>query len=86
MSYELYITSHARRKLKKLPVDVSKKIRSKIDALCKNPFSENLDTKKLVNSSCYRLRVGDYRVIYNIFESTLVIELVDLGHRREIYA
>jgi len=33
----------------------------------------------------YRIRVGDYRVIYEIFDGILLIDVIDLGHRKEIY-
>ena len=41
--------------------------------------------KKLKGKSTYRIRVGDYRVIYDILNEILVIEVVDVGHRKNIY-
>ena len=40
---------------------------------------------KLKNRSGYRIRVGNYRVIYEIFDTELVIDVIDLGHRKDIY-
>ncbi|MEP6803906.1 MAG: type II toxin-antitoxin system RelE/ParE family toxin [Flavobacterium sp.] len=41
--------------------------------------------KKLKGRSGYRIRIGDYRVIYEIFDGDLLIDVVDLGHRKDIY-
>lgn len=41
--------------------------------------------KKLKGREGYRIRVGDYRIIYNIFDAQLLIEVIDLGHRKDIY-
>ena len=40
---------------------------------------------KMKDRSGYRIRMGDYRVIYDVFDTVLVVEIIDLGHRREIY-
>ncbi|WP_420902516.1 type II toxin-antitoxin system RelE family toxin [Pseudoflavitalea rhizosphaerae] len=41
--------------------------------------------KKLKGRDGYRIRVGDYRVLYNIFDNILTVDVVNLGHRKEIY-
>lgn len=41
--------------------------------------------KKLKGREAYRIRIGDYRVIYEIHDGVLTIEVIDLGHRRDIY-
>ena len=41
--------------------------------------------KKLSGRDGYRIRVGDYRIIYEIQKSVLVVLIIDIGHRREIY-
>jgi mRNA interferase RelE/StbE len=41
--------------------------------------------RKLKGRKGYRIRVGDYSIIYEIFDKVLVIEVVDLGHRKDIY-
>ena len=41
--------------------------------------------KKLKNRDGYRIRVADYRIIYDIFDDLLVVDVIDLGHRKEIY-
>lgn len=54
-----------------------------VETLAEDP---SLASKKLVGSdSIYRIRVGDYRIIYSIESSVLTIEIIKVGHRREIY-
>ncbi|HWZ21443.1 MAG TPA: type II toxin-antitoxin system RelE/ParE family toxin [Cytophagaceae bacterium] len=54
-----------------------------IYALAKNPRPSGC--KKLKGRDGYRIRVADYRIIYDIYDSTLVVDVVDLGHRKDIY-
>lgn len=85
MSYQIEITPSARRQFKRLPADVQKKIRNKLDALAFDPFAASMDVKKLAGREGYRLRVGDYRVIYTLENNLLVIVVLAVGNRREIY-
>ncbi|WP_199563232.1 type II toxin-antitoxin system RelE family toxin [Runella aurantiaca] len=41
--------------------------------------------KKLKGREAYRIRTGDYRVIYEIFDKKLIVQVIEIGHRREIY-
>ena len=55
-----------------------------IDRLASNPRES--DTRKISNSDIlYRLRVGDYRVVYEIHDKRVLIYVVKVGHRRNIY-
>lgn len=40
---------------------------------------------KLTGESSYRIRVGDYRIIYNIFEDIITVEIININHRKEVY-
>ena len=44
-----------------------------------------MGNKKLKGRDSYRIRVGNYRVIYEIFDNILTVEVIDLGHRKDIY-
>lgn len=85
MKYTLHITPAAYRQLKKLESDVQIMIRHKLDGMCNDPRSDAFDVKKLHGREGYRLHVGDYRVIYRLNNSKLIIEVIAVGHRREIY-
>jgi mRNA interferase RelE/StbE len=64
---------------------VAKRIRAKIMALARDPTAPNNNVKKLVGVEGYRLRVGDWRVIYTLQHRTLTVIVVRVGHRREVY-
>jgi mRNA interferase RelE/StbE len=67
----------------KLPVDVQGRIESRIDRLGNTLDSHSHHRMKGVEA--YRLRVGDYRVIYDFDRSKGVLHLLSVGHRREVY-
>ena len=59
-------------------------IKTAIYSLANNPRPQGF--KKLRNRDGYRIRVADYRIIYDIFDNLLVVDVIDLGHRKDIYA
>ncbi|MDR0979771.1 MAG: type II toxin-antitoxin system RelE/ParE family toxin [Candidatus Nomurabacteria bacterium] len=81
--YKIEFTSYATRKFKKLPKDAQVKILPEIEQLATNP--RPIAAKKLVGRSGWRLRIENYRVIYEILDEILLIEVVEVGHRREVY-
>jgi mRNA interferase RelE/StbE len=64
---------------------VAKRLRAKILALARNPLAPNNNVKKLTGIEGYRLRVGDWRIVYTLRHEVLTIVVVRGGHRREIY-
>lgn len=84
--YEIIITKKAQRALHKLPSDIANLIIKKIKFLAEDPYAENNNVKRLKGHDAYRLRVGDYRVIYELEDNILVIQIVDIGHRKEVYS
>lgn len=84
MAYEVVVQPSAARELRKLPREIRKRIGRKIDALANDPRPQ--DAKVLQGSEGFlRVRVGDYRIVYTIREKTLIVLIVRIGHRREIY-
>jgi len=82
--YQIEFTKGALKQLKKLPTDMKERIDSKILELADEPRPSGV--KKLEgNDSLYRIRVNDYRVIYQIQDDVLLVTVVKAGHRREIY-
>ena len=81
--YKVVFTAKARKQLIELPRLVAKRIVEKVDELTADPFSQ--DIKKLTGMALYRLRVGDYRVIFDIKNDELLILIVKVGHRKGIY-
>lgn len=83
-SYKIQWKNSAKKELKKLDKQIILRILQAIEKLATNPYSSG--SKKLMGSeSIYRIRVGDYRIIYNIQSSVLTIVIIKIGHRREVY-
>jgi mRNA interferase RelE/StbE len=84
--YKIEFQKSAYRAYIKLPSQVRNKLYNKLLTLAKNPFNNNLDIKKLVGiENCYRIRVGDYRAVYKLHNDILIIEIIKVAHRREVY-
>jgi mRNA interferase RelE/StbE len=83
-SYRVVWKRSARKELRKLPRQAVSRVVSAVEQLTTEPRPSG--TRKLAGSSdSYRIRVGDYRVIYSIFGEELVIEIVRVGHRKDVY-
>jgi mRNA interferase RelE/StbE len=86
MIYQVKFTKRASRELMKIPLAVREKITSSLELLRINPFAEIIQFKKLrTNQRLYRIRIGDYRVIYEIHAEVLIIIVIRLGHRKDVY-
>ncbi|MBW4687865.1 MAG: type II toxin-antitoxin system RelE/ParE family toxin [Komarekiella atlantica HA4396-MV6] len=83
MIYQIEISKGALKQLKKLSPELQERIQLKIDDLAIEPRPDGV--KKLKNRDGYRIRVGNYRVIYNILDDILLIIIVEIGHRSNIY-
>ncbi|QYO61977.1 type II toxin-antitoxin system RelE family toxin [Leptolyngbya sp. 7M] len=82
--YHIEFLKTAKKELFKLPQDVQRRIAAKLDALSVDPCPP--DSKKLKNGNGrLRIRVGDYRIIYRLEEDRLVILVIKIGHRRDVY-
>lgn len=80
--YEISFSDNARKQFLKLEKDIQKKISNALQRIKVRPESH---IKKLVGDSSFRLRVGDYRVIMDIDKGKLLILVIKIGHRRNIY-
>lgn len=84
MSYCIEVKRSAAKALQKIPKTDQKRIADKIDSLAQNP--PNPDTTKIKgNNPFHKIRVGDYRIIYEIQEKVLMILIVKIGHRKDVY-
>ena len=82
MAFEIIWSDLAIRQLKKFERTIARRIFNKVGDLAENPHRF---VQKLVNSPCYRIRVGDYRVILDIQGALLRILVLTVGHRESIY-
>ena len=84
--YSVLFKKSAQKELVKLAPKIQARVLDAISFLRLNPYSENLNIKKLKGADfLYRLRVGDYRVVYEVNENVLIITVIKLGHRKEVY-
>lgn len=88
-SFSIGFKASALKELKKLPKVIQIKILDSMKLLSTDPYSRILPIRKMEGSKRredrYRLRVGDYRVVYEIQKDTVVIFVVRVGHRKDIY-
>jgi len=83
-TYKIEWKRSAAKELEKLPRQMISKIVAAVDSLSLNPYPQGV--RKLVSTeNSYRIRVGDYRVLYNIVENKLIIEIIRVGHRKDVY-
>ncbi|MGE0197292.1 MAG: type II toxin-antitoxin system RelE/ParE family toxin [Parachlamydiales bacterium] len=84
MKYKVQLKRSVIKTLKSLPQKEVKKIAKKIDSLEQNPVPK--DSKKLKGEKdLYRVRVGDYRILYFFQNSNLTVLVIRVGHRKDIY-
>ncbi len=83
--YQITVKPSARKELRKLPSYIATPIAKKIDSLAKDPRPEGC--KKLVNNKdeLWRVRVGDYRILYAIDDEIRIVDIHHVGNRRDIY-
>ena len=83
MAYTITIKKKAMKSLEKVGAPYYENIKQAIYSLAENPRPEGC--KKLKGRSGYRIRIADYRVIYEISDNVLLIEVINIGHRKDIY-
>lgn len=81
--YSIKYTKEAKKKIEKLDKSIRLVIKKVIESLSSNPFKGKPLSYDL--AGLYSLRTSDYRIIYRIKEKQLIIIVVTVGHRREIY-
>ena len=84
MSYRVEFTAAAARQVKKLPRPARDRVLDAIEDLGVDPRPHG--AKKLVGErTAWRIRIGDHRVLYDVFDSELTVSVVRAAHRREVY-
>jgi mRNA interferase RelE/StbE len=82
-SYKVLIKPSAAKELEHLPAKTRQKIARKIQALAGDPRPHG--SEKLSSEDLYRIRQGDYRILYGIQDRALSIVVIRIGHRRDVY-
>jgi mRNA interferase RelE/StbE len=82
-AYELLLRPSVEKDLKKIPTTDLRKILARIEALREDPRPPGC--VKLSGEDYYRVRQGNYRIVYEIEDDKLIVIVVKVGHRRDIY-
>ena len=82
-NYTVVLSKKAQKQLDKLADVIAKPVIIALIALEQNPRPPGC--KKLVERTGYRIRAGNYRIIYDIFDKELIVDVITLGHRKDIY-
>ncbi len=83
--YQIVFAKQAAKTLRKVPQNVARLIRKKLEDIASDPHAQHNNVTKLRNRSGYRLRVGDWRVIYEIEDERMVIHVLEVGSRGGVY-
>lgn len=85
-NYKIEFKKSAFKEYQKLPLNVKNKVSDALKMLSINPFLEILNYKKInAKDNNYRIRIGDYRIIYSLYNNSLIIRIIRVGHRKDVY-
>lgn len=82
-TYEVEFVKSAQKELSKLPRQISLRIAKAIYKLSADPRKGNV--RPMVGTRSWRLQIGDYRVVYDIFDNKITILIIRVRHRKEVY-
>ena len=83
--YKIIIRKKALVYLGGIPRDDADRFFEKIRMVAENPYADLPFVKRMKGNSFYRLRFGDYRSVYSVIDNVLTVEVIEVGHRKEIY-
>lgn len=84
--YSIQFVRSAQKEFDRLPAKLRTKVAEALSLLSKHPYSELLNAKRLKgNNQLYRVRLGDYRIVYEIRDRELVVVVIKIGHRSDVY-
>ncbi len=85
-AYTVEFVRSAEKEYLQLPKKIRLRFEEALKLLAISPFSELLKVKKLKGTEdAFRIRIGEYRMIYQVKQETLIVLVIKVGHRREIY-
>lgn len=81
--YRIQVVPSVRKDLRGIPKRDVKRVLAMIAGLSKNPRPS--ECKKLTSTGLYRIRTGSYRIVYEVHDDEVVVIVVKVGHRRDVY-
>lgn len=85
MLYKVEYSTSAKKELEELDYTLFKKIKKAIDLLAENPFPNGSIKLEATKAKLYRIRKGDYRIIYSVNHNIVTITILKIAHRRDVY-
>jgi len=84
MTYTIEFSATAEKSFRKLPRGIQEYFSNKFDTLRNNPCPE-FSSKLKPYKDVYRIRHGDYRMVYRVIDNSLLVLIIRVGHRKEVY-
>jgi mRNA interferase RelE/StbE len=84
MPYSIVFSEEASQQFSKLPSSIKRKVAEKIDALAETPIPYNAKKMKGYDT-LYRIRFSEWRVVYDVQETEILVEVLRIGHRKDVY-
>jgi mRNA interferase RelE/StbE len=84
MTYQVELTKKAAKQFNLLPAKVRSRLQPKLEALADNPRPSGV-VKLEDTDNQYRIRVGTYRIVYEIEDDVLLVLVIKVGHRKDVY-
>lgn len=81
--FEVQVLPSVRKDLKGIPQKTVRRILKKIETLATDPRPPGC--RKLTSGGLYRLRTGSYRILYEIHDEEVIVIVIKVGHRRDVY-
>ncbi|MFN3420533.1 MAG: type II toxin-antitoxin system RelE family toxin [Armatimonadota bacterium] len=83
MKYSVFLASRAIRDYRKLPKEVQERISQALEKLRENPRPHGCE--KVIGSDSWRIRIGDYRIIFKVDDENKTVTVTRIGHRKDVY-
>lgn len=84
MSYTIFYAREITKEIRRIPGSIVERIKNAINALRENPFPEGCKSMH-GHEHLYRIRVGSYRIVYDVQSTIRIIRIVRVGHRKDVY-
>lgn len=84
MKYQVFLNKKAEKTLSKMEKSIAKRISEKITQISEDP-RHNGAIKLSGEENSYRVKIGDYRIIYEIYDSKIIVIITNIGDRKEVY-
>ena len=84
--YKIEFSIEAAKRYLKMPIKIRQQVDIKLQVITKSPYAKNNNIKPLKGmNGCYRLRLGNWRIIYEVINEKLIIHIIKIGQRKEVY-